>query len=195
MSGELINPGEESSDVTVSVNQADISEGPKQGILVRLLLALCECVIDSDYHETLANDESQEDSSFLPPQTLTQRGRNTLVLDLDETLIHSALQPQKNTDFTLTLESDGTENEVYVAVRPGASLFLARMAELFEVVLFTASTPDYANPIIDLIDQEGSITFRLFRSSCQLQPQGFLKDLSRLGRDLQHVLIVDVIYT
>lgn len=195
MSGDLISHGEESGEVTVSVNQEESMEGRKQGVLVRLLLSLCQCVLDSDYRETLANDESLEDSLFLPPQPLTLRGRNTLVLDLDETLIHSSLQPQEFTDFHLTLECDGNENEIYVALRPGVGQFLARMAELFEVVLFTASTPNYANPILDLIDQEGHIAFRLFRSACQLHPQGFLKDLSRLGRDLQHVLIVDVIPT
>jgi len=195
MSGDLISSGEESGEVTVSVSQGEGTEGRKQGVLLRLLVSMCQCVMDSDYHETLANDEYAEDSPFLPPQPLAQRGRNTLILDLDETLIHSSLQPQEYTDFRLTLDCDGTDNEIYVALRPGVSQFLARMADLFEVVLFTASTPNYANPIIDLIDQEGHISFRLFRSACQQHPQGFLKDLSRLGRDLQHVLIVDVIPT
>lgn len=192
MSGNIAERREESGDVTVSVSQGEAVGERKLNVLGRLLVTLCQCVIEEDYRETLNNEDSFDTGDFLPPQSPFHSGRNTLVLDLDETLIHSALQPQEHTNFIMTLECEGVVNEVYVAVRPDVRRFLEVVGELFEVVLFTASTSTYANPILDLLDQNHRISHRLFRPCCIFQPQGFLKDLSRLGRDLQHVLIIDV---
>ncbi|KYO33281.1 hypothetical protein Y1Q_0014295 [Alligator mississippiensis] len=65
------------------------------------------------------------------------------------------------------------------------------MGQLFECVLFTASLAKYADPVADLLDKRGAFRARLFRESCVFHRGNYVKDLSRLGRDLRRVLIVD----
>jgi len=63
--------------------------------------------------------------------------RYTLVLDLDETLVH----------YFMINESQGT-----FAVRPGCDTFLTEMSRYFEIVIFTAALAEYANWVINEID-------------------------------------------
>ncbi|CAM9925670.1 unnamed protein product, partial [Discosporangium mesarthrocarpum] len=74
-----------------------------------------------------------------------------LVLDLDETLVHSSFKPISGADFTLEIDVDGAYYQVFVMKRPGAEAFLQRVARLYEVIVFTASLPQYANPLLDLV--------------------------------------------
>lgn len=76
-------------------------------------------------------------------------------------------------------------------VRPGVYVFLRKMCELYEVVVYTASTRNYADKVLDAIDPERTVTHRLFRKHCTLYNCEFVKDLSQLGRDLKDVIIVD----
>ncbi|NXI54739.1 CTDS1 phosphatase, partial [Chloroceryle aenea] len=81
--------------------------------------------------------------------------------------------------------------QVYVLKRPHVDEFLQRMGELFECVLFTASLAKYADPVADLLDKWGAFRARLFRESCVFHRGNYVKDLSRLGRDLHRIIIVD----
>lgn len=99
----------------------------------------------------------------------------TLVLDLDETLIHYFEEDDKG----------------HFAVRPYAIEFLKRMSECFEIVIFTASISEYANWILDELDKEKLIVARLYRQHAIQAGLHFVKDLSLLGRDLSKVIIVD----
>ncbi|XP_015344980.1 CTD small phosphatase-like protein isoform X6 [Marmota marmota marmota] len=65
------------------------------------------------------------------------------------------------------------------------------MGQLFECVLFTASLAKYADPVADLLDRWGVFRARLFRESCVFHRGNYVKDLSRLGRELSKVIIVD----
>jgi RNA polymerase II subunit A small phosphatase-like protein len=67
-----------------------------------------------------------------------------LVLDLDETLVHSSFKPPEQPDIYLPIEIEGKTNYVYVLVRPGAVSFLEELAEYYELVIFTASLSKYA---------------------------------------------------
>uniref|UniRef100_A0A8C0E7P5 Villin like n=2 Tax=Cetacea TaxID=9721 RepID=A0A8C0E7P5_BALMU len=80
---------------------------------------------------------------------------------------------------------------VYVLKRPHVDEFLQRMGQLFECVLFTASLAKYADPVADLLDRWGVFRARLFRESCVFHRGNYVKDLSRLGRELSKVIIVD----
>eukprot|EP00249_Psilotum_nudum_P016934 c26064_g1_i2 orf=112-681(-) len=81
---------------------------------------------------------------------------------------------------------------IYVLKRPGLDQFLITMGKTFEVVIFTAGTKDYADPLLNKLDTNGTISHRLFRDSCLERPDGsFVKNLSLLGRDLDNVIIVD----
>lgn len=118
-------------------------------------------------------------------------GRKTLVLDLDETLVHSSFRKVEDVDIVISVELEGETHSVYVRKRPGVDEFLEAMAALFEVVVFTASVDKYANPLIDVLDPHGFVHHRLFRTACTRMPAGFVKDLSKLGRHLKDVLIID----
>ncbi len=106
---------------------------------------------------------SQTISTLLPKQSPAMAGRKLLVLDLDETLVHSSFKPVPNTDYKLQIDVDGTLYNVYVLKRPGVDEFLERVSQHYEVVIFTASLPQYANPLLDLLDPKGLIQGRLFR--------------------------------
>lgn len=83
------------------------------------------------------SDES-EDGFLLSPQHCMYEGMNTLVLDLDETLVHSQMQPTRDCDFSFHVLINGTFHMIYVKKRPGVDEFLARVFNLFEVITFTA---------------------------------------------------------
>lgn len=67
------------------------------------------------------------------------QGRKCLVLDLDETLVHSSFKMIPNADFVVPVEIEDVVHNVYVIKRPGVDEFMRRMGELFEIVVFTAS--------------------------------------------------------
>jgi Dullard-like phosphatase family protein len=127
----------------------------------------------------------------LGPQVGLNIGRKTLVLDLDETLIHSSFRVVKNADILLSVEIEGELHQVYVRKRPGVDEFLLKVAQWYEIVVYTASMSKYASPLLDQLDIHKVCTWRLYREACTKLRQGYVKDLSRLGRDLKHVIIID----
>lgn len=127
----------------------------------------------------------------LGPQTGVNVNRKCLVLDLDETLVHSSFKPVPNADYIIPVEIDNKVTDVYVIKRPWVDDFMTAMAEVYEVVVFTASLAKYADPLLDLLDPNKTISFRLFRDSCCPFEGNYVKDLSRLGRDLPSTIIID----
>jgi len=70
--------------------------------------------------------------------------------------------------------------------------FIQRMNLLgYEIVIFTAATQDYANWVIDQIDPDNLIHHRLYRQHSLPWGPIFVKDLSRIGRDLERTIIID----
>ncbi|XP_044266590.1 phosphatase Herzog [Tribolium madens] len=128
---------------------------------------------------------------LLPPVRHQDMHKKCMVIDLDETLVHSSFKPISNADFVVPVEIDGTVHQVYVLKRPHVDEFLKRMGELYECVLFTASLAKYADPVADLLDQWGVFRSRLFRESCVFYRGNYVKDLNKLGRELQQIVIVD----
>ncbi|KAA8514993.1 hypothetical protein F0562_018220 [Nyssa sinensis] len=116
----------------------------------------------------------------------------TLVLDLDETLVHSTLEHCDNADFTFPVFFNMKEHTVYVKQRPHLQTFLERVAEMFEIVVFTASQSIYAEQLLDILDPDQKlISRRAYRESCILSEGSYTKDLTVLGVDLAKVVIID----
>ncbi|KAL3833589.1 hypothetical protein ACJIZ3_008325 [Penstemon smallii] len=116
----------------------------------------------------------------------------TLVLDLDETLVHSTLDHCDHADFTFPVFFNMKEHTVYVKQRPHLQTFLERVAEMFEVVVFTASQSIYAEKLLDILDPNGKlISKRAYRESCIFSEGSYLKDLTVLGVDLAKSAIID----
>ena len=111
---------------------------------------------------------------FLPPLD-SKKYTYTLVLDLDETLVHYIEE----------------ESRAYVQVRPYADYFLNEMSKYFELVIFTAAAEDYADIVLNELDKNKVINYKLYRKHTEQINGVFIKDLSKLGRDLTKTLIVD----
>jgi RNA polymerase II subunit A small phosphatase-like protein len=110
---------------------------------------------------------------------------------LDETLVHSSFKPVKNSDLIVKVEIDGKLTDVYVIKRPWVDYFMREVAKDWEIVVFTASLPKYANPVLDLLDVDKTVNWRLFRRHCYAFQGNYVKDLTCLGRDLSQTVIVD----
>jgi len=114
---------------------------------------------------------------YLPLKTSKDKYQYTLVLDLDETLI----------SFRINQTGKGI-----LKMRPGLFNFLKRVKNKYELVVFTAGTKEYADPIIDIIEQkEKFFVKRLYRQHTIYRDNTFIKDLTKLGRDLSKIIIVD----
>ncbi|EAS00600.2 NLI interacting factor-like phosphatase (macronuclear) [Tetrahymena thermophila SB210] len=157
---------------------------------------LCRCFLGSSQNSLQQqNDEksTQEEIEHkqLGPQFEHAKGKKTLILDLDETLVHSSFQPMGNSDYTLSIKVQNIPFTIHVKKRPGVEYFLEKASEYFEVVIYTASLAEYADPVCDLIDPKRYVSYRLFRENCTNYQGLFVKDLSKIGRDMKDILIVD----
>ncbi|CAG9312212.1 unnamed protein product [Blepharisma stoltei] len=163
---------------------------------------------DSQTMDTETDQEEQLQDAFdflsrLPPMPSAPRNkvlpiktrstsRLTLVLDLDETLVHSEAKPISNPDAVINLIFNGVACNVYTLFRPGMYEFLHSVSKKFEVVVFTASHKAYASQLLRKIDPDRKlIKHRLYRDSCYNLKGNYIKDLRVLGRDLSEVIIID----
>ena len=106
----------------------------------------------------------------------------TLVLDLDETLIH----------FHYDIKKDPQITHGIIQYRPGLFEFLQNVAPYFELIIFTVATRQYADPVINTIESKQKFfTCRLYREHTTIYQNDFVKDLKNLGRDLSKVIIID----
>ena len=111
---------------------------------------------------------------YLPPIN-NNKYKYTLVVDLDETLVHYVEE----------------EDKAYVQVRPFADYFLNELGKYFEIVIFTAAAEDYADIVLKELDKNNSVSYKLYRKHTNQSNGIFLKDLNKLGRDINKVCIID----
>jgi len=117
--------------------------------------------------------------------------RKTLILDLDETLVHSTIKPITHHHLIVDVIIDGVPCIFYVIKRPHVDAFLKKVAEWYDVIIFTASMQQYADPLIDQLDTKRVVKKRLFRESCVNKDGNFIKDLGLIKQDLTSTVIVD----
>lgn len=139
--------------------------------------------------------------AMLPPVRPDKPQRQTLVLDLDETLVHCSRSsssrsgpPPANPDLIVQFEDPPTSSSSsgLVVFRPHVHHFLKEVAKAFEVVIFTASQQSYADKVINALDPDGTlIDHRLYRQHCTEHRGAFFKELSLLGRPLSQCILVD----
>ncbi|CAA6661304.1 unnamed protein product [Spirodela intermedia] len=130
--------------------------------------------------------------AMLLPKETRKRKTVTLVLDLDETLVHSTLEHCADADFTFPVFFNMKEHTVYVRRRPYLHEFLERVAQMFKIVIFTASQSIYAEQLLDMLDPDKRIiSQRVYRESCIFSDGSYTKDLTILGVDLAKVVIID----
>lgn len=145
--------------------------------------------------------------------------RKTLVLDLDETLIHSqhdgvtrqTVKPGTPPDFILRVTIDRNPVKFYVHKRPHVDYFLDvvsifflkkfysllisfffQVSNWYDLVVFTASMEIYGQAVADKLDNNrGILRRRFFRQHCTLDFGSYTKDLSTIVGDLSSVFILD----
>ncbi|XP_021180750.2 uncharacterized protein LOC105938025 isoform X2 [Fundulus heteroclitus] len=152
----------------------DISELTSPLGIIHSVVSKHEATQSRDSEEESDDDSSEhcECEYCIPPTEqvpakplLSQLASNDpakicVVIDLDETLVHSSFKPLNNADFIIPVEIEGIVHQ-------------------------------YADPVSDLLDKDGAFQSRLFREACVYHKGNYVKDLSRLGRDLKRVIIID----
>lgn len=149
-----------------------------------------------------------------PAKTTPLHTRKTLVLDLDETLIHSTTRPlfpstggsgllglgnifgfgsNKKAGHMVEVVMNGRSTLYHVYKRPFVDYFLRKVSTWYTLVIFTASMKEYADPVIDWLDAgRGILELRFFREHCTQLPNGtYSKDLSILNEDLARICLID----
>ncbi|KAJ4520151.1 Nuclear envelope morphology protein 1 [Exophiala dermatitidis] len=152
----------------------------------------------------------------ISPRSPTRGGpplqQKTLVLDLDETLIHSLakggrmssghmVEVKLNTPVALSAQQPGQAPPIlgphhpilyYVHKRPHCDEFLRKVSKWYKLVIFTASVQEYADPVIDWLEQERKyFVGRYYRQHCTFRNGAYIKDLSTVEPDLSKVIILD----
>ena len=103
----------------------------------------------------------------------------SLVLDLEETLLHF--------NMNITNNSEGVVN-----IRPGAIKFLDTISEYYELIVFNEGEQKYTDILIDSLE-ENKIYFeqRFYREHVIIENNDIVKDLIKIGRALDKIIIVD----
>ena len=136
-------------------------------------------IVDLKYYSTFS---SKNQNTIINTPYINEHPTKdyTLVLDLDETLIHFSINAQ---------------NEGHLFFRPYLFHFLNTVSEYYELIIFTAGLKEYAKIVLDLIENRMGkkiFDYRLYREHTEPNDEGiFIKDLSKIGRNLQKIIIVD----
>jgi len=131
--------------------------------------------------------------------------QKTLILDLDETLIHSMAKGGRfRTGHMVEVKlqaSVGAGGQIigpqvpilyYVYKRPFCDEFLKKISKWYNLVVFTASVQEYADPVIDWLEVERKyFAGRYYRQHCTYRNGMYIKDLAQVEPDLSKVMILD----
>ena len=172
------------SDIKIfgdSLNQMinSIEKKPLNQFVIIFLDTLLYSELEENHKKVKTNDNNtiyniKEYAPFLP--NLNSKYKYTLVLDMDETLVHFFFTKHKGMFF----------------IRPYCFEFLNQLKELYEIITFTAGTKEYADYILNLLDPNNElIQYRLYRQHVTIFGCNVYKDLNKLGRDLSKVIIID----
>ncbi len=178
-----IDPGSPSKCMVIPTNSQENYD--MYGLCTNGRFSFIRCLPRLSLHHKSKNP-------LLPNKTRSAH-KITLVLDLDETLVHCDSDPTKiNHEFEFPVLFNGVSHNIFGNIRPHCISFLQKCSQKFEIVLFTASQKIYADHLASLIDPSQSwFKYRLFREACTFVGGNYIKDLDNLGRDLAKTIIVD----
>ncbi|EON62790.1 hypothetical protein W97_02015 [Coniosporium apollinis CBS 100218] len=130
--------------------------------------------------------------------------QKTLIIDLDETLIHSMAKGGRfTTGHMVEVKLPQTMGPggimlppqhilYYVHKRPHCEEFLKKVSKWYNLIVFTASVQEYADPVIDWLELERKyFSARYYRQHCTYRSGAYIKDLSQVEPDLSKVMILD----
>ena len=131
--------------------------------------------------------------------------KKTLIIDLDETLIHSmAKGGRMSTGHMVEVRLGGPVSSsgvslgpgvpilYYVHERPNCHEFLRKVCKWYNLIVFTASVQEYADPVIDWLERERKyFSGRYYRQHCTFRNGAYIKYLAQVEPDLSRVMILD----
>ena len=142
--------------------------------IIRENFAFCSLLASSLIKNNI-NKKNQTNEPFIQ---FPNKKKYSLILDLDENLIN--LDKIKN-------ENNGT-----LKIRPGTFTFLEKMKKYFEIIIFSEAEQNYVDIIINSMEENGKFfDYILYRQHTTIENEEFIKDLSKLGRKLSRMIIVD----
>ena len=162
-----------------SIKKSKINETINEILQNKSIKDLLQKTINKNPIEKISNlneeniEEEKPKIPYLNP--INEKYKYTLVLDLDETLVHYVED----------------EESAYIQIRPGTEDFIIDLSNYFEIIIFTAALKNYADIVIDSIDPNNKVMGRLYRNHTNKVGDINFKDLSKLGRDLKNVIIID----
>lgn len=144
-------------------------------------------------------------STYTSTRSASRLSQKTLIIDLDETLIHSLakggrmstghmVEVKLNTAIGFGGTTLGPQHPIlyYVHKRPHCDDFLRKVCKWYNLVVFTASVQEYADPVINWLEQERKyFAARYYRQHCTFRNGAYIKDLSSVEPDLSRVMILD----
>ena len=155
-------------------------------------------------YEIMKMIKDYEINRVSPPFIFSKtKKRYTLILDLDETLIHLRQKKQVvnikndvniniNNTSDYNYNSDKDKNKYLLQFRVGLFSFLTLLKPFYEIISFTSASREYADVIINEIEKKRKFfDYKFYREHCTIYKDTFVKDISKIGRDLQKIIIVD----
>ena len=121
------------------------------------------------------------------------KNKKILVLDLDETLVHSSFNkfPFKS-DIIINIPIENNKyRSIHILKRPYVNLFLEKMSKIFKIIIFTSSVSSYAKRLLPHLDTNKKISNILTREKCTNYNGVYVKDLKKISRNLKDIIIID----
>jgi len=189
-----------------SENSDDINYNPSPALKDKILSPGDDdiCIQKSNFIKQEPDNFHEDDICFYNIKNLysnsqlKNKEKKLLILDLDETLVHTSFQPIfiNNTiiepDITLKIFFDNKYYNLYVLIRPYVYEFLREMSKIYTIYIFTASIKEYANPLLNELDKNNVITKRLYRENCTLTKEGkYVKNLNNFKYNLKDIILLD----
>ncbi|EGR33377.1 hypothetical protein IMG5_055200 [Ichthyophthirius multifiliis] len=123
--------------------------------------------------------------------SLYEKKPNNLVLDLDETLIHSNIKQLNSQGFKIFIESKNQIKTYYLHKRQYLEYFLINSAKNYNIYIYTSSQSNYAEEVIKHIDPLNIIKKIFAREYCLVEQNVIKKDLRLLNIDLDRTIMID----
>ena len=139
----------------------------------------------------LETNEEEEDEQYL---------NNIILLYKKNKAIPPFLKYKSYKKYTLVIDLGGTLVNVKMDnkggticyMRPGIIAFLEGIKPYYEIVSYTKLSKEYSNLIIQQIERNRKLfDYNLCRDHCILSGNKFIKDISRIGRDIKKIIMVD----
>ena len=130
--------------------------------------------------EPLKNNSINKNSKMNAPYIKKPSKKNySLVISLDDTLLHFKAGMNKN-------------NKGIVKLRPGLTEFFEAVKPYYEIIVFNCGNKNYCDLILNSFDNKNIyIDYKLNRDHCIIVKNDYIKDITKIGRDINKIIIVD----